>query len=82
MALAGTLVEAGGLSGSLPADPLAPKPSHFKAKAKAVIFLYSTGGVSHVDSFDPKPRLFRDHNKSMMVDYFNNKFGQIEVYLK
>jgi hypothetical protein len=39
------------------ADPLAPKAPHFPAKAKRVIFLYMTGGVSHVDSFDPKPAL-------------------------
>ena len=36
-------------------DPLAPKPTHFPAKAKRLIFLYMTGGVSHIDSFDPKP---------------------------
>ena len=44
-------------------DPLAPHPPHFLAKAKQVIFLYMSGGVSHVDSFDPKPRLFSDHGK-------------------
>jgi hypothetical protein len=38
-------------------DPLAPKVPHFNGKAKRVIFLFMTGGVSHVDSFDPKPAL-------------------------
>jgi hypothetical protein len=38
-------------------DPLAPKAPHFEPKAKRVIFLFMTGGVSHVDSFDPKPAL-------------------------
>lgn len=38
-------------------DPLAPRASHFPGKAKRVIFLFMTGGVSHVDSFDPKPEL-------------------------
>jgi len=38
-----------------PENPLAPKPPHFKAKAKRVIFLFMTGGVSHIDTFDPKP---------------------------
>src|SRR5919106_4027637 len=38
-------------------DPLAPKAPHFPGKAKRVIFLFMTGGVSHVDSFDPKPAL-------------------------
>jgi hypothetical protein len=39
------------------ADPLAPRPPHFEPKSKRVIFLFMTGGVSHVDSFDPKPAL-------------------------
>ncbi|MDR3402181.1 MAG: DUF1501 domain-containing protein [Chthoniobacter sp.] len=30
---------------------------HFPAKAKSVIFLFMDGGVSHVDTFDPKPAL-------------------------
>lgn len=38
-------------------DPLAPRAPHFTPKAKRVIFLFMTGGVSHVDSFDPKPAL-------------------------
>ncbi|MBK9166437.1 MAG: DUF1501 domain-containing protein [Bryobacterales bacterium] len=37
--------------------PLASRQPHFAAKAKHVIFLYMNGGVSHVDSFDPKPML-------------------------
>ncbi len=42
-------------SGSMSAtDPLSPKPPHFPAKAKRVIFLFATGGVSHIDTFDPK----------------------------
>jgi hypothetical protein len=35
-------------------DPLAARPPHFAPKAKRVIFLYATGGVSHIDTFDPK----------------------------
>ena len=46
-------------------NPLAPRPPHFSAKAKRVILLYMSGGVSHVDSFDPKPRLFADHGKKV-----------------
>jgi hypothetical protein len=38
-----------------PGDPLAPRAPHFPAKAKRVIFLFATGGVSHIDTFDPKP---------------------------
>src|SRR5687768_8054495 len=38
-------------------NPLAPRAPHFAGKAKRVIFLYMSGGVSHMDSFDPKPKL-------------------------
>src|SRR3954452_15847232 len=44
-------------------NPLAPKASHFPAKAKRVIFLCMEGGPSHVDTFDYKPRLARDNGK-------------------
>src|SRR5438874_278830 len=33
------------------------KQLHFKPRAKRVIFLFSNGGMSHVDTFDPKPML-------------------------
>lgn len=44
-------------------DPLAPKAPHFPGKAKRVIFMFMTGGASHVDTFDPKPRLMADGGK-------------------
>ena len=40
-----------------PRNPLAPRPPHFGAKAKSVIFLFMEGGPSHVDLFDPKDEL-------------------------
>ncbi len=39
------------------------KPSHFKARAKNIIFLFMNGGPSHIDTFDPKPRLDQEHGK-------------------
>ena len=39
------------------ADPLAPRAPHFAPKAKRVIFLMLNGGLSQVDTFDPKPML-------------------------
>src|SRR4051812_45362069 len=48
-----------------PADPLAPKKPHFAPKAKRVILLFSTGGVSHMDTFDPKPKLFAADGKTV-----------------
>src|SRR5688572_24607096 len=44
-------------------NPLAARPPHFGGRAKRVIFMYMSGGVSHMDSFDPKPRLKADHGK-------------------
>jgi hypothetical protein len=38
-------------------DPLTPKEPHFEPKAKRVIFVFSSGGVSHMDTFDHKPKL-------------------------
>ncbi len=45
------------------ADPLSPKEPHFPAKAKRVIFVFSNGGVSHMDTFDYKPELFKADGK-------------------
>jgi hypothetical protein len=41
------------------ANPLEPRQAHYRAKAKSVIFLFMSGGPSHVDLFDPKPELLR-----------------------
>src|ERR1700681_2026818 len=38
-------------------NPFAPRPPHFAPRAKSVISLFMSGGVSHVDTFDPKPAL-------------------------
>jgi Protein of unknown function (DUF1501) len=45
--------------GAVRIQPLAPRSSHFPARAKRVIFLFMNGGPSHVDTFDPKPALNR-----------------------
>ncbi len=45
----------------LRAGVLAPKPPHRAAKAKACIFLTMEGGPSHIDTFDPKPKLEKIH---------------------
>ena len=69
------------------ADPLAPKPPHFTPRAKRVIFLNMSGGVSHVDSFDYKPKLIADHNKSYqvpqrMLEAFAPNNRVVEKYFK
>lgn len=62
-------------------DPLAPHPPHFPAKADRVIFLFATGGTSHVDTFDYKPQLIRDHGKSVTASRWLNKPGNFDRYL-
>jgi len=48
-------------------NPLAPKPPHFRARAKHVVHLFMNGGPSHVDTFDPKPMLDKYHGKPLPV---------------
>ena len=81
LALPGLLSEmlgsASNVSAAELANPLAPKTPMFPAKAKRVIFLYMSGGVSHIDTFDPKPKLQQDHGKQVKGDYLiasNYKF--------
>jgi hypothetical protein len=42
-------------------DPLRPRAGHLPAKAKNCIFLMMEGGPSHIDTFDPKPKLAELH---------------------
>lgn len=57
IALTQMLHEDGLLAASTSADPLAPKKAHHPPTAKSVIWLFMEGGPSHVDLFDPKPKL-------------------------
>ena len=83
IALSGMLAdESPANEGNSSADPLAPKKPHHVPRAKRVIFLYMTGGVSHVDSFDPKPKLFANHGKEITVDNWQGKLGELKRYLK
>ena len=50
--------------------------THHAPKAKHVIFCYMSGGVSHVDSFDPKPKLAELHGKSMPVTVERTQFNR------
>lgn len=63
-------------------DPLLPKTPHFAPKAKRVIFLYMSGGVSHVDSWDPKPRLFAEAGRTVAVDEFQGRKGDFKMFAK
>ena len=46
-------------------SPYLPKPTHFKPRAKAVLHLFMSGGVSQVDTFDYKPDLEKYHGVAL-----------------
>jgi hypothetical protein len=76
----GSLALAHLLANESRADPLAPKPPHHKAPAKAVICLFQHGGPSQMDLFDPKPELTRrngqDHPDKLEV-HFHTQQGKL-----
>ncbi|MDG2127666.1 MAG: DUF1501 domain-containing protein [Fuerstiella sp.] len=65
-------------------DPLAASQPQFPGSAKNIIFLFMTGGVSHVDTFDPKPALNRDHGKEIKADHpeIKDRPGYERIFLK
>lgn len=77
-AVAGSVLFPGIVRHLLGAEP------HHAAKAKRVIFLFMSGGVSHVDSFDPKPKLTTDHGKQVTLDHpeTRNRPGYEKLFLK
>jgi hypothetical protein len=78
LALRGMLEHDSLRAGESPAatNPLAARPPHFAAKAKAVIFLFMYGGPSHIDLFDPKPQLEKWSGQPIPV------FDQNDVFRK
>ena len=84
MALAGLLAD-DGLLGTpirpkIRADqPYAPRKTHFPAKAKQVLLIYCTGAVSHVDTFDYKPELYKRHDTPLpgAINTFQGENGNL-----
>jgi hypothetical protein len=78
LALADLLAgESQSLAENEPENPLTPKPGHFAAKAKSVIWLVMEGGPSAVDVFDPKPELDKQHGKKIDIDVFFGNPGPL-----
>jgi hypothetical protein len=65
LGVAGVLEQAHLLAAESIVNPLAPKKPHFPAKAKRIIHIFANGGPSHVDTFDPKPLLTKNHGKAL-----------------
>ena len=69
LAAVGRIGGAAVIGGLAPRAALAGAPSvHHEPLAKHVIVLYMSGGYSHLDTFDPKPRLVRDHDTSIGME--------------
>src|SRR5262245_2610431 len=56
-------VSAAPASARNPAAPLLPRPPHFAAKAKRIIFLFMEGATSQMDTWEYKTRLQEDDGK-------------------
>jgi hypothetical protein len=63
------------------ASPLAPQPPHHDSKAKSCIFLFMEGGPSHIDTFDPKPKLAELHMQEFQrADKFASQMASGKRY--
>lgn len=63
--------------------PLAPKPTRFAPKAKAVIYLFMAGGPSQLELFDPKPELQRRHGQPIPDSFIEGKrFAFMSTFAK
>jgi uncharacterized protein (DUF1501 family) len=67
------LARDGRLAAGDAANPLAAKPPHSPAKAKAVISLFMQGGPSQIDTFDPKPLLTKLHGTPLPSSAINGR---------
>jgi hypothetical protein len=74
LALAG-LLGGRGAHGEEAAGTSQASRTHFAPRAKHVIFCYMSGGVSHVDSFDPKPRLAKEAGQPMPMKVERTQFN-------
>lgn len=63
-------------------DPLTPKSPHYAPRATSVIFLYMDGGVSQVDTFDPKPRLAKENGQPFKGPIQASQFNNVGNVLK
>ena len=63
-------------------NPLAAKRGHLTPKAKAVIFLFMSGGPSHLETFDPKPLLNQLHGQSRPKEFGEAKYQFISPTAK
>lgn len=63
-------------------DASSPRAPHFRPRARNVIFLYMDGGPSQVDTFDPKPRLAREHGQPIGIEVPRTQFADVGKVLQ
>src|SRR5919198_692357 len=66
-----------GVTPATASDPMVPRPPHHPARARSVIFLFMDGGPSQVDTFDPKPRLAKEHGQPIKVKVQPTQFNNV-----
>jgi hypothetical protein len=59
------LLDGEGLAADASQNPMAARPGHFAARTKRVIWIFTNGGPSQVDTWEYKPGLERWHGRSM-----------------
>ena len=69
-----------GMQGVLQANTI--HKTHFAPKAKHVIFLFLNGGMSQVDTFDPKPRLAKEHGQAIKTKVAPTQFNDVGKVLQ
>lgn len=62
-----------GLAATPVANPMTPRPPHFPAKIRSVIYLFMNGAPSQLDLFDHKPRLAELHMKECPAEFLRNE---------
>src|SRR5256885_13009044 len=55
------------------AHPFAPRPTHFPARAKRVIYLFMAGGPSQLELFDHKPQLRQPEGQPFPPSFLGNR---------
>jgi hypothetical protein len=81
IALATLLTE--GAARALESDPAGPRPPHFPAKAKSVIYLFMAGGPSQLELFDYKPELQKRDGQPMPASFLKGKrFAFMDTFSK
>jgi hypothetical protein len=64
-------------------EPLTPRPTHFPARARSVIFLFMAGGPSQLELFDFKPKLQALHGKPIPEEFIQGKrFAFMDTFTK